>query len=159
MAEKDDSWKFDPNLFAKKIIERIEKSDTEVTYTSLQERAIEKGISLDVLDRALEKLHKFKQIKQRVKGDDIVYTVIEKPKPKDPFATRTWLNENYPYPTPCGADGCTGFCKACEPFPEIDLSYIFLKPAEMKEYKAQAKGMPLFMMNKRIQDRIKKVTQ
>lgn len=32
------------------------------------------------------------------------------------------------------------------PFPEIDMSWIVLRPSEMLEYKAQMKGMPLYMM-------------
>jgi len=156
MEDKND-WKTDANLFAKKILERIEKAEGDVSYTSLQARAEEKGISLDVLDRALEKLHKFKKVKQRVKGDDISYTDVPKAIPKDPFAVQKWANENYPYPTPCGATDCKGFCKACEPFPEMDLSYIFLKPQEMKEYKAKAKGMPLFMLQNKFKKKINEI--
>ena len=154
-----EDWKTDPRLFAKKILKRIEESEGDVSYTSLQERAIEKDISLDVLDAALEHLHRFKKVKQRVKGDEIMYRAKPRAVPKDPFAVSTWMRENYPWPKPCGAEGCTGLCKKCEPFPEMDLSFIFLKPQEMKEYKARAKGMPLFMLNNHIKNRIKKATQ
>lgn len=34
------------------------------------------------------------------------------------------------------------------PFPEIDMSMIFLRPAEMLAYKAAAKGIPLHMMKR-----------
>jgi hypothetical protein len=149
-------WKTDHRLFAKKILERIEKAEGDVTYTSLQERAIEKGIELDVLDRALEHLHRFKKVKQRVKGDEIIYRPRLKKVVKDPFAVASWVRDNYPYPTPCAAKGCTGICDACMPFPEWDLSWMFLTPDEMAEYKAQAKGMPLYLMQKKARDRIKK---
>ncbi|UOF78895.1 hypothetical protein [Caudoviricetes sp.] len=152
-------WKTDHRLLAKKIQKRIEEAEGDVPYSELEARAVELDISIDMLDAALEHLQRFKKVKQRVKGNEIIYKAKPKSVPKDPFAVSTWMRENYPWPTPCGAEGCTGLCKQCEPFPEMDLSWIFLKPQEMKEFKAQMKGMPLHVMNKRIQDRIKKATQ
>jgi hypothetical protein len=148
-----EDWKTDPRLFAKKILIRIEEAEGDVTYTSLQERAIEKDISLDVLDAALQHLHRFKKVKQRVKGDEIIYKAKPRAVLKDPFATSTWVRDNYPYP---GKNGVPEFVM---PFPEMDLSFIFLKPQEMKEYKARAKGMPLFVLNNHIKNRIKKAIQ
>lgn len=196
-------WKTDHRLFAKKILAKIEESEDPVTYTSLQERSIEKGISLDVLDAALEHLHRFKKVKQKVKGDEIVYTA--KPKPKQKGAKECLVQitnkkskffEALIYPlsefkkegkilyrygavvTPGYGENRVWFCPtdiglpnndlplpalAQEvdqmPFPEWDLSWMFLTPDEMAEYKAQAKGMPLYLMQKKVRDRIKKATQ
>jgi DNA-binding transcriptional ArsR family regulator len=146
-------WKTDPNLLAVKILKRIEEAEDYVSYSSLQERAEEIGVSLDLLDNALEKLQKRKKVKMRVKGDDILYKAKPRAKLKDPFAVSTWLRDNYPYP------GKNGIPEFVMPFPEIDMSYIFLTPDEMKQYKANAKGMPLFMMNQRMKQRIKKAAE
>ena len=141
-------WKSDSNLLAKKIHERIEGHDGEISYSELEKIAIDKEINLNIFDRAITQLHKHKKITQRVKGEEIYYKPTPRKKKKDPFAVQKWVNENYPRPVPCKAKGCTGLCKKCEPFPEIDMSWIVLKPAEMLEYKAQAKGIPLHMMKK-----------
>jgi hypothetical protein len=143
-------WKTDPNLLAVKILKRIEEAEDYVSYSSLQERAEEIGINLDLLDSALEKLQKRKKVKMRVKGDDILYKAKPRAVPKDPFATSSWARDNYPWP------GQNGIPEFVMPFPEWDLSWIFLTPDEMKEYRAKAKGMPLFVLNKHIKNRIKK---
>ncbi len=185
-------WKTDHNLLAKKIFKRLE-SDGELSYSDLENIAIEHEIKLNTFDAALAKLHRFKQVKQRTKGDEIYYKAIAKPvKAKKPakeclfeitlisspyfgatvcslrrfkreddtlyvecavltpkFGTnRIWVcpkdiglpNNDLPLPTEA-AEGEI-------PFPEIDMSMIFLRPAEMLEYKAAAKGIPLHMMKK-----------
>lgn len=142
-----EAWKTDTNLFAIKILKRIEE-EGDTTYTFLQNRAVGKGISLDFLDQALEKLRRRKKVNQRVKGDEIIYSAVPKEKPKSPFPGVEWLKNNYPYPT-----------NFVMPFPEIDMSHIFLSPQEMKEHKAKAKGMPLYLLEKKIKDRIKKAVQ
>lgn len=140
-------WKTDQNQLAKKIEKRI-LAEGEVSYSDLEKIALEKDIDLNVFDAALSKLHRFKKVTQTVKKDDIYYKPTPKPKPKPPDDHMAWLRENYPRPEPCGAKGCTGYCKKCMPFPEIDMSYLFLKPSEMLEYKAKAKGMPIHMMKR-----------
>jgi len=138
-------WKSNPILFAKKIREKVEAADGDVPYSQLENRAIEFEIDLDVLDAALQHLHRFKKVKQRMLGGEIVYSAVPREKPKDFTPGLTWLRENYPYPK-----------NFVMPFPEIDMSYIFMKPDEIKAYRAQAKGIPLYLMNKKISERIKR---
>lgn len=130
-------WKTDHNLLSKKILERIAKSKAEVSYSDLEQVAVDKNIDLNIFDAAITKLHRFKKVTQRVKGEEIYYKAVPKPKRKAPGSHLTWLRNNYPYPK-----------KFVMPFPEIDMSWIFLTPDEMLEYKAQAKGMPSYMMKR-----------
>lgn len=144
-------WKTDPNLFAKKILAYIEKANSDVSYTQLLDRALAKDITVDLLDRALERLHKSKKIKKRVKDNDIVYTALPKAVIKSPISYLSWVRQNYPRP---GENGIPAFVM---PWPEIDMSYLFLKPEQMKVYKAEAKGMPLYMMNSKFKKKIKQI--
>lgn len=187
------NWKEDSNLLAKKILARIESSKDEVSYSDLEKIAIEKDIDLNIFDAAVTKLHKFKKVTQRLKGEEIYYKAVPKPKStrkpakqclvqitliSSPFfkatvcplsgfkkendtlyrecavltpgfgTNRMWMCPadiglpNNDLPLPVGADDSP------IPFPEIDMSMIFLRPAEMLEYKAAAKGIPLHMMKR-----------
>lgn len=179
-------WKTDPNLLAIKILNRIEKDNVDVTYATLQARAIEKEIDLDIFDRAIERLHKTKRVKQRVVGDEIVYSALPKEtKPTKPakqclvrlqdgamvYPLSEFKRENNKLYrlgavlTPKYGQNTVWFCpsdigltddnlplpkmieeEALRPFPEMDLSFMFLSPSELLEYKAAAKGMPAYMM-------------
>ena len=139
-------WYTDKNLLAKKILEKIAQSNELLSYTTLLDRAGQLGIEQNIFDAAIERLQKTKRVTVKVKGDEIYYKALEKPKPKAFDSHLQWLKENYPYPTPCSATDCHGLCVACMPFPEIDMSYLFMTPDEMKEYKAQMKGLPVHML-------------
>lgn len=141
-------WKDDHILLSKKILERIEETEGEISYSDLEQIAIKKNIDINIFDAAISHLHRFRKVTQKVKGEEIYYKFKPKPKKKNPFAAQDWLRDNYPRPTPCEAKGCHGICKKCMPFPEIDLSYLFLTPSEMLEFKAQMKGIPTYMMKR-----------
>lgn len=139
-------WKHDPNLLAKKILARIESADGEVSYTDLEVIATTKQIDLNVFDAALSRLHRHKKVARRVSGDEIFYKPVPRETVKAINSHVVWLRENYPRPTPCAAGGCYGLCNDCIPFPDIDMSYITLRPDEMLEFKAKQKGMPAHIM-------------
>ena len=108
-----------------------------VSYEQLRLRAENHKIPMGVFSNAMVIIHRSKLIEQVAKGDDIVYKV-KVPEKEQTAPTHTlWVSQNYPRPE-----------NFVMPFPEIDMSYLFLKPDEMKEYKAQAKGMPMHMMFK-----------
>lgn len=74
------NWKEDPNLLSVKILERIEATEGgTISYSELEKIAIDKNIDLFIFDTAITKLHRFKKITQRTKGDDIVYKAVPKP--------------------------------------------------------------------------------
>lgn len=109
-----------------------------VTFTILAERAVMHGIDMHVFHEAMTIIHRSKKIATGQKGDDITYKItVEKPKTVEVASHITWLNDNYPRPS-----------NFIMPFPEIDFSYLFLEPEEMKAYKAAMKGMPVHMMSK-----------
>jgi hypothetical protein len=123
----------DPVSLSTKIVAYIAKNEG-VTYEALKERARVKGIEQGVFDNAIARIHKNKKI--LVKNQEGVLTyglrpvVVATPSPH-----LTWCRENYPWP---GKDGIPEFVM---PFPEIDFSWIFLRPEELQEYKAKIKGL------------------
>jgi len=192
-------WKSDSNLLAKKILARIESSKDEVSYSDLEKIATEKDIDLNIFDAAVTKLHKFKKVTQRLKGEEIYYKAVPKPKStrkpakqclvqitliSSPFfkatvcplsafkkengilyrecavltpkfgTNRMWMcpadiglpNNDLPLPAEAIEVGEI-------PFPEIDMSKLFLRPSEMLEFKAKMKGIPVHMM-KRIHKKV-----
>lgn len=114
------------------IITRILR-DGHVTITQLEHRAHKRGVLLSDLYAALDVVHRDKRIKRGVSKGEVYYEVA-KAKPTAISHTQ-WLTRNYPWPDNFEM-----------PFPEIDMSYLFMTPDEAKEYKAQAKGMPVYMM-------------
>ena len=106
------------------------------SYSKLEAIVISKGFTLDQLLQALEIVHKDKRIKQTVKGDDIMYSPTMAPVTKEPGSHLTWWRTHYPRMDSTN-DG-SGI--------EADFSYLFLKPAELEEYKAAAKNMPKHMI-------------
>lgn len=101
-----------------------------VTYTKLEELAVSNGYTQHQVMDAMELVHKDKRITQSTRGDEMVYRPYIAPPVKEPFKSTV----PYPYP---GRDGVPPFVM---PFPEWDLSFIFLTPEEYEEYKAKAKG-------------------
>lgn len=186
-------WKSDANLLSLKILARIEKSDGLISYSDLEQVAVDKDIDLNIFDAAISRLHKSKKVTQKTKGDEIYYKAVLKPKRKEMTAkqclveitlisspyfgavvcplsrfkreddtlyvecavltpkfgtNRAWicpkdigLPEN-DLPLPAEA------IDAPMPFPEIDMSWIVLRPKEMLEFKAQMKGIPMYMMKR-----------
>lgn len=112
-----------------RIIKRI-VAQHPVTYTKLEELAVSHGFSQLAIMDAMELVHKDKRITQSARGDEIVYRPYIAPVVKEHFKSTV----PYPYP---GRDGVPEFVM---PFPEWDLSFIFLTPEKMLEYRAGLKG-------------------
>lgn len=111
------------------IITRILKRGV-VTLSELEARATERGLSLSELYAALEHVHKDNRIQQTVnsKGEVTYKPATAKATPSTSHLT--WVRHNYP-PMDNTNDG-SGL--------EADYSYLFLSPAEMKEYKEAQRG-------------------
>lgn len=121
-------WKTNHLLLAEKLVLHIDEVKT-TTFDKLEARARQHGISMAVFDRAVEKLHKLPQIKRTMKLGTVHYELQAiKPKP-GPILSSEWMRDNYPWP---GKNGVPEFVM---PFPEWDLSWIFLTPDELEEYK------------------------
>lgn len=118
-----------PQLITTRIIR-----DGSVTLSQLEHRATERGVSLSELYAALERVHRDKRVERTVKAGEVIYRKAM-PK-KSPLDHHTWLREHYP-PMDETNDG-SGI--------DIDLSWLFLKPDELVEYKAAAKGVPKHMI-------------
>ena len=123
----------------KNILAAIQQSNT-LTYSQLSERATKRGLSLDELDEYLIRVMKDKNVKSTVRGEEIVYT-WSPPKPRTAISHLQWKNDNYPV-MDSSNDG-SGI--------EADYSYMFLTPEELKQYKADAKGIPVHMLGKKRQ--------
>lgn len=106
------------------------------SYTSIKNRAVELGISLADLEDALVELHKNPMCHRTMAGGDVQYAM--KSVVKTPAGTPThveWVRDHYPWP---GKNGLPAFEM---PFPEIDMSWMFLRTLEERqEYKMAAAG-------------------
>ena len=123
----------DPVKLAAKVARYIEKQGKPVTYEELEQRAQSKGIDSGLFETAVTFLHKRKRVEYKAKGDTIVYTVKAEPKPKEPGSHLTWVRNNYKYMDETN--------NANHPaFNELDFSYLFLTPEEMKQFKIEQKG-------------------
>ena len=123
-----------PTELATKIITRI-LTDQGSTYDKLEARAVEKGIDMNTFQAAMVIVHRSKLIEQSVKFGVIQYKPKVKPEVK-PAVGASWLSLNYPRP---GVNGIPVFEM---PFPEIDMSHLFLKGEELEKYKCESKGRP-----------------
>ena len=101
-----------------------------ITYREIEDVAMGKGFSQLAIMDAMELVHKDKRITQSARGNEIVYRPYIAPVVKEHFKSTV----PYPYP---GRDGVPEFVM---PFPEWDLSFIFLTPEKMLEYRAGLKG-------------------
>lgn len=101
-----------------------------ITYRELEDVAMGKGFSQLAIMDAMELVHKDKRVDQSTRRDDIVYRPYIEPVVKSPFKSTV----PYPYP---GRDGIPEFVM---PFPEWDLSFIFLSPEDMDRYRAESTG-------------------
>lgn len=126
-----------PKELAVKIVAGIIKKPG-VTYQRLEEHAKSLGIPLGIFQNAMDLVHKDKTIQSKLKSGVIIYVVREDNKPTGPLAHTTWCNENYPWPK-----------NFIMPWPEWNLSFIFMKPDEAEAYHAAAKGKSLFAKKKK----------
>lgn len=120
-----------------RIIRRI-VAQHPVTYEKLEELVLSNGYTEIQFMEAMELVHKDKRVVQRTSGDTIKYQPFIARQAQDVFA-RNW---EYPHP------GRNGIPEFVMPFPEWDLSWIFLTPEELDKYKAEARGRT-YIPNKR----------
>lgn len=119
---------------AESIFKRI-YVDGPFTFDELEARAIEKGLDIDLFYEAMEIVGRHRKL--QVSGK----TYKKRVNRQQEFQSHlTWINENYPRPEKCEHGIEYTGCKHCMPFPEIDFSYLFLTPSQMKEYKLSLKG-------------------
>jgi len=102
-------------------------------YDELLAKAAKRGIGADEFDEAMLKVHKDKRVKQSAVKAGIKYKWVP-PVVKKAFSHLEWVRDNYPVND------------LPEPFPEIDMSFIVLTREEKKQYDADAKGIPLHML-------------
>lgn len=115
-----------------RIIAYIERHHP-LTLSVLEGIVVSKGFTLDEFESALERVHRDKRIVQSTKGGDVVYSPYIAP-PVKPNTFASWSAQHYPRP------GQNGIPEFVMPFPEIDMSYIFMTPEELDEYKAKLRG-------------------
>ena len=109
---------------------------TAVTLTELEGVVVSAGYTLNDLYTALETVHRDKRIARKVLKGEVVYTPA--PKPKLPSSHLSWTAEHYPWPE-----------NFVMPFPEIDVSFIFLKTKEERDaFKAEMSGRPVYTKSK-----------
>lgn len=119
---------------ARKIATRI-TTDAPITYSTLEARAVEKGIDPNLFQQAMAIIHRSKLIECKTQGDEIVYTIKVVKEPVK-LSGAEWVTKHYPWP---GQNGIPVFEM---PFPEIDMSHLFLTGEELEKYKCEAKGRP-----------------
>jgi hypothetical protein len=109
-----------------------------VPLSDLESVATTKGYTVDELDTVLERIHRDKRIRQTVAKGEIVYSPT--PERSTTVATHLqWLDKNYPRPDNFEMS-----------FPEINMSYLFLKTKEKRDaFKAEMKGQPVYMYAKK----------
>lgn len=127
-----------------RIIDYILRAKKQVTLDQLVAKSTATGFSeLDVLT-ALEQVHKDKRVQVRNLASGVTYS----PAVSKPRTTQThlqWIKNNYPTPDSWNLDSKGNFI---EPFPEIDMSWIVMSPDEIKEFKAEMSGKPMYIKKK-----------
>lgn len=120
---------------SERIIKYIENHHP-ISYTSIVNVAAGKGFSESQVLQALDTVGRNKSIITKTRKDEVWYYLVTVPAPVSNPTHVSWLAKNYPR------------LKYEMPFPEIDMSFLFMKPEQAKEYKAAAKGLPVHMMSK-----------
>lgn len=106
-----------------------------VTMDTVLEVAIAKGFTEAEVLTALDAVHRDKRITQNANTVGVVTYKLASAK-KDPTDHLKWVRDHYPPMTE--DNNGSGI--------DIDLSHLFMSPDEAKEYKAQAKGVPSYML-------------
>ena len=115
-----------------RIIAYVEKHFPS-SMSVLEGIVLSKGFTLEQFYAALEKVHRDKRIIQTQRAGQVWYEPYIAPEIK-PQPHLDWCKANYPWP---GKNGVPEFIM---PFPDWDLSWIFLSPEELEEFKAALKG-------------------
>ena len=120
----------EPAAIAIKIGKYIQAS-RGCSYTDIKTRAAERNIPVGTLEEALRVLHRLPNIHRTVAGGDVQYVWKEQvAKPTTSTSHIDWVNKHYPWPD-----------EFVMPFPEIDMSGMFLRTMEERQaYKMAAAG-------------------
>lgn len=122
---------------SERIIKYIE-SHHPISYSKIVQVAQGKGFNEYQVSQALDKVAQNKSISTKVRKEEIWYDLITITPVSTPTHT-SWLSKNYPRPLHFEM-----------PFPEIDMSWLFLKTKEERDaFKAEMSGRPVYMMNKK----------
>lgn len=136
-----------PQSLKLKLIKYIQQNG-EVSFDELWERGtVRNKIDPALLEQAITLLHKDKHwIDTKNKSGTIYYTIhVEKPVVNPIANAQQWVRDNYPWPT-----------KFIMPFPEIDMSWMFLRNEDLERYKAESKGRVYIPGKKKVWERKKK---
>lgn len=118
-----------PQDLATKIITRI-WADHGSTYDRLEARAVAKAIPMSTFEAAMAIVHRSKLIEQSVRYGVIQYRPAVAKPVQAPIGA-AWVTANYPWPE-----------EFVMPFPEIDMSFLFLSGEDLERYKCESKGRP-----------------
>lgn len=121
-------------------------SHSPVTMETLIRVAGDKGFTEEEVLQALQAVHKDPRIRTASGHDSITYVYAPPRAPQHPMGHVEWVTAHYPWP---GRDGVPPFVM---PFPEWSLSWMFLTPEEMIEYKACQKGNPSLRFKRKSYD-------
>lgn len=89
----------DPVEIATRIVKLIHQKK-QVRLSDLEERAKKHKLSMATFDLAMSGIHKLKNIKRVVKGNDIVYSIVQQTEPKiKTLDCLVWINNLAVLPT------------------------------------------------------------
>jgi hypothetical protein len=107
-----------------------------LSMSALEGIVLSKGFTIDDFYTALEKVHKDKRIVQSTRRDEVWYSPAPEPTVVKTPTHVEWLTTHYPYPDNFEM-----------PFPEINMSYLFLKTKEERDaFRAEMSGRPMYMV-------------
>jgi hypothetical protein len=122
-----------------RIIKYIENHNP-ISYTTIVQVAAGKGFNEMQVLQALDKVGRNKGITTKTRKDEVWYYLVPAPAPVIAPTYHSWLRGNYP-PMTADNDG-SGI--------DVDFSWLFLRTAEERDaYRAEAKGVPMYVYNKR----------
>ena len=129
------------------MVEGIER-EGGMTLTAIERKGKIAKISPGMIDAAVTKLHRRKDIKVGNKLGDLFYTSteIKPPAPRTPISHIQWMKDHYP-PMTSSNDG-SGI--------DADYSFMFLKPEDLDKFKADVAGR-VYIPKKRYQKANKKL--
>lgn len=140
--KKKPSWHSNYLDLAEKLVLHIDQVKV-TTFDKLEVRALKHGISMNVFDQAIARLHKLPNIKRTVKLGTVQYELqAVKVKANSFNAFAEWRKDN-PYPVMDSTNDCHH-----EIFAGIDLSFMFMTPEEAELYRAEMKGQRVFKKKK-----------
>ena len=111
------------------LIVTLIESEGTIGYDDIMTRVLAKGHAMSAFEVAMVQVHRHPRIKV---GSGLVYSVAVVKAPTVNSHV-VWVREHYPWP---GEDFIM-------PFPDIDMSWLVMKPEDAEAYKAALKGVPI----------------